>query len=46
MRRLLGLLRRTDEELALTPRASMRRLDALAEQVRQAGLPVDLEGRR
>ncbi len=43
MRRLLGLLRRTDEELALTPRASMRRLDALAEQVRQAGLPVDLQ---
>jgi signal transduction histidine kinase len=43
MRRLLGLLRRTDEELALTPRASMRRLDALVEQVRQAGLPVDLQ---
>jgi signal transduction histidine kinase len=43
MRRLLGLLRRTDEELALTPRASMRRLGALVDQVRQAGLPVDLE---
>jgi signal transduction histidine kinase len=42
MRRLLGLLRRTDEELALAPRASMRRLDALVEQVRQAGLTVDL----
>ena len=43
MRRLLGLLRRTDEELALLPRASLRRLDALVEQVRQAGLPVELE---
>jgi signal transduction histidine kinase len=43
MRRLLGLLRRTDEELARTPRASMRRLGALVEQVRQAGLPVDLQ---
>jgi signal transduction histidine kinase len=43
MRRLLGLLRRTDEELARTPRASMRRLGDLVEQVRQAGLPVALQ---
>lgn len=42
MRRLLGMLRRDDEEIALAPQPSLRHLDALAEQVRQAGLPVEL----
>jgi signal transduction histidine kinase len=42
MRRLLGMLRRDDEEIALAPQPSLRFLDALAAQVREAGLPVDL----
>lgn len=40
MRRLLGMLRRDDEEIALAPQPSLRYLDALAAQVREAGLPV------
>ena len=43
MRRLLGLLRREDEELALAPQPSLRHLDRLAESVRDAGLPVEVE---
>ena len=42
MRRLLGMLRTDDEEIALAPQPSLRYLDALAAQVREAGLPVDL----
>ena len=42
MRRLLGMLRSHDEEIALAPQPSLRYLDALAAQVREAGLPVDL----
>ena len=42
MRRLLGMLRRSDDELALAPQPSLRHLDDLVEQVREAGLPVDL----
>jgi signal transduction histidine kinase len=42
MRRLLGTLRRTDAELALSPQPSLRRLEDLIEQVRKAGLPVEL----
>ena len=42
IRRLLGVLRREDEEIALAPQPSLRYLDALAAQVREAGLPVDL----
>jgi signal transduction histidine kinase len=42
MRRLLGMLRRDDEEIALAPRPSLRNLAALAAQVEEAGLPVDL----
>jgi signal transduction histidine kinase len=42
MRRLLNLLREHDEELALTPQPSLRRVDVLAERARAAGLPVDL----
>jgi signal transduction histidine kinase len=42
MRRLLGMLRRDDEEIALAPRPSLRNLEALAAQVEEAGLSVDL----
>jgi signal transduction histidine kinase len=46
MRRLLGLLRRADDELALAPQPTLRAVAALAEQVTEAGLPVtlDIEG--
>ena len=43
MRRLLGMLRVTDEEQALAPQPSLRDLDMLVEQVREAGLPVELQ---
>ena len=42
MRRLLGILRKEDGELALAPRPSLAYLDVLAERVREAGLPVEL----
>ena len=42
MRRLLGVLRRADDELALAPQPSLRHLDALVEHVRDAGLPVEV----
>ena len=42
LRRLLGVLRRDDEELALAPQPSMRHLDALVRRARSAGLPVEL----
>jgi signal transduction histidine kinase len=41
MRRLLGLLRE-DGELGLAPQPRLADLDGLAEQMRLAGLPVDL----
>jgi signal transduction histidine kinase len=41
MRRMLGILRRIDDELALTPQPSLRDLDALVAQVRAAGLDVE-----
>jgi signal transduction histidine kinase len=46
MRRLLGMLRRSDEEVALAPQPSLRELDRLVEEIRAAGLPVQvvLEG--
>lgn len=40
MRRLVGLLREDDEELALAPQPSLRHIDSLVGQIRQAGLPV------
>ena len=48
MRRLLGLLRESDDDLALTPQPTLARLDELVAQVRDAGLPVELavEGKR
>jgi signal transduction histidine kinase len=42
MRRLLGLLRTDDEELALAPQPTLRNLDRLAESVRGAGMPVEV----
>jgi signal transduction histidine kinase len=39
MRRLLGILRRGDEDLALTPQPTLRRLDLIA---RQSGMDVAL----
>ena len=43
LRRLLGVLRRGDEELALAPQPSLERIGALVERMRAAGLPVELE---
>jgi signal transduction histidine kinase len=43
LRRLLGVLRRGDEELALAPQPSLARLATLVERMRAAGLAVDLE---
>jgi signal transduction histidine kinase len=43
MRRLLGMLRESDEDLAHAPQPTLARLDALAEQVRASGLPVEVE---
>jgi len=42
MRRLLGLLRAHDEQLALAPQPTLARLGDLVGQVRDAGLPVEL----
>jgi signal transduction histidine kinase len=43
IRRLLGVLRHQDDELALAPQPSLRHLAALVQRVRAAGLPVGLE---
>ena len=43
LRRLLGVLRRGDEELALAPQPSLERIGALVQRMRAAGLPVELE---
>lgn len=43
LRRLLGLLRRTDELPALAPQPSLRHLDILVAQCRDAGLRLDVE---
>jgi signal transduction histidine kinase len=42
MRRLLGVLRRADDGLALAPQPGLRDLESLIAHVREAGLPVDL----
>jgi signal transduction histidine kinase len=42
LRRLLGVLRSGDEHAATAPQPGLGALDALVEQVRQAGLRVDL----
>ncbi len=43
IRRLLGVLRHDDEELALAPQPSLSHLRDLIARVRAAGLPVELE---
>jgi signal transduction histidine kinase len=42
MRRLLGAMRRVDDEAELAPQPSLAGLESLLEQVRRAGLPVDM----
>jgi signal transduction histidine kinase len=42
MRRLLGVLRKDDEQLALAPQPSLEHVGSLLEQVRDAGMPVTL----
>ena len=48
LRRLLGILRAGDEELAIGPQPGLASLEALVEQLRTSGLPVELriEGER
>ncbi len=43
IRRLLGVLRHQDDEIALAPQPSLRHLTALVGRVRASGLPVRLE---
>jgi signal transduction histidine kinase len=43
MRRLLGLLRRGEAELALAPQPGLGELRRLVDQITNAGLPVELE---
>jgi signal transduction histidine kinase len=42
MRRLLGAMRRGEEDLELAPQPGLNRLEALVEEVDRAGLPVRL----
>jgi len=42
MRRLLGLLRESEEQLDLAPQPTLARLDELVKQLRDSGLPVEL----
>jgi signal transduction histidine kinase len=42
IRRLLGVLRREDEEIGLAPQPTLRHLTGLLERTRAAGLPVEL----
>jgi len=42
IRRLLGVLRHQDDEIALAPQPSLRHLAALVRRVEAAGLPVEL----
>jgi signal transduction histidine kinase len=43
LRRMLGLLRRDEDELALVPQPSLEHLEALVDHVRGVGLPVRIE---
>jgi signal transduction histidine kinase len=43
MRRMVGVLRRPEEAPALAPQPSLEHLERLAEQAREAGLPVELQ---
>jgi signal transduction histidine kinase len=42
LRRLLGVLRQTDDRMALAPQPGIAQLDSLVQHVREAGLPVEL----
>ena len=42
IRRLLGVLRREDEEIALAPQPSLRHVGSLVRRLEAAGLPVEL----
>jgi signal transduction histidine kinase len=42
LRRLLGVLRNSDDPAALAPQPGIAQLDSLVQQVRDAGLPVQL----
>jgi signal transduction histidine kinase len=42
MRRLLGILRTSDDALSIAPQPGLARLPALLEQAREAGVPVEL----
>jgi signal transduction histidine kinase len=42
LRRLLGVLRREDEDLGLAPQPSLTHIGSLVQRARAAGLPVDL----
>jgi MYXO-CTERM domain-containing protein len=42
MRRLLGAMRRDEDEAELAPQPGLGRLDLLLEEIRRAGLPVEL----
>ena len=42
MRRLLGVLRQSDEKAALAPQPGLATLERLVAQVREAGLPVEM----
>lgn len=43
LRRLLGLLRRTDDPIALSPQPGLAQLDDLLSSVREAGLRVEVD---
>jgi signal transduction histidine kinase len=43
MRRLLGAMRRDEDEAELAPQPGLGRLDGLLEEIRRAGLPVELQ---
>jgi signal transduction histidine kinase len=43
IRRLLGVLRREDEELALAPQPSLRHVGSLVRRLEASGLPVELD---
>jgi signal transduction histidine kinase len=43
MRQMLGVLRKGDEDLALSPQPSITQLDSLVQRAREAGLEVDVE---
>ncbi len=43
LRRLLGLLRRTDDPMALAPQPGLAQLDELVTSVREAGLRVEVD---